>query len=140
MKCPSCLLTPVLAIVGLGVLGFGGYNYATSGCPLGSCGKSDASTKVTTVANTPSAESTGCPGSGDCASCPNAGSCPEAGACGAGSCSEKGKAEQAVCPFSGQPAIKEASDKSQGHCPSSGSCTPKVEPATQAEEKTDGAN
>lgn len=45
MKSGMGSLTPVLALVGLVGLGVGGYNWVSTGCPLGSC--SDSASKMT---------------------------------------------------------------------------------------------
>lgn len=45
--CGTMSLTPVLALIGLVGLGVGGYNWVSTGCPLGSC---SPGAKVTTTA------------------------------------------------------------------------------------------
>lgn len=51
MKC-ACSFTPVLALVGLVGLGVGGYNLMSTGCPLGSCDKTAATTNVVNASDT----------------------------------------------------------------------------------------
>jgi len=54
MKC-SCSIAPILAIVGLAGLGFGGYNMLNTGCPLGTCGSPESAAVTTTAAIVPAA-------------------------------------------------------------------------------------
>lgn len=58
--CGTYSLTPVLALVGLVGLGVGGYNWVSTGCPLGGCGAPEAVMTATSVEKT-----------GDCALCPS---------------------------------------------------------------------
>jgi hypothetical protein len=93
MKCGTCLLAPVLAVLGLGALGFGGYNYVTTGCPMGSC-ESTTATVMQTAAGTVDSHSGGCcplgaevktvKAEGDCAT-----SCSDKSVMAVSSCSDK---------------------------------------------------
>jgi hypothetical protein len=149
MKCGACILTPVLAILGLGVLGVGGYNFATTGCPLGSC--ESKSSNVTQVSNAAGKADECCAlgatlvadkseactekAASECSTGTDCGSCPDAG----------------VCPFKNEKnadgTVVQASQKAEGHCPSSGSCPttgscPETKQAEKKaeEKKTAGAN
>lgn len=61
--CGACSLTPVLALVGLVGLGVGGYNWVSTGCPLGGC-HGDSASKITTISTNPTVKE------GDCPLCP----------------------------------------------------------------------
>jgi len=128
--CGICSLTPVLALVGLVGLGVGGYNWVSTGCPLGSCADSAASvTAASTSDKTP----------GDCALCPahdgaamttvadtSAADCSAAADCAAEAkggecCKGAGEAccQQTAMKECSEAAMKECSEAAQ-HCPEAG--------------------
>lgn len=142
--CGTFSLTPVLALVGLVGLGVGGYNWVSTGCPLGSCKPGDAA--VTTASTIEKA--------GECALCPahevvavqtvaatSKADCSEAHDCAAeakgGECC-KGAGE-ACCQ---EGAVTEASLKTEcpesaAHCPESGKSECPMQKAQEEAKKTE---
>lgn len=59
MQCgtPLCVFKPLLVVAALAAVGMGGYNLATTGCPLGTCDKPDQSTTLTAANDVRAAES-----------------------------------------------------------------------------------
>jgi hypothetical protein len=53
-----CVIKPLLAVAGIAAVGMGGYNFATTGCPLGRC-ESGAASGVTALVDLGS-ENAGC--------------------------------------------------------------------------------
>jgi hypothetical protein len=92
MRCGTCSLTPVVAIVGLAGLAFAGFNYLKGGCCAGDAAPVAKLTTVGTASErtiplVPAMETAHNPGTGDdgCCSAKAASCCDEEG-CG-GSCS-----------------------------------------------------
>lgn len=122
--CGAYSLTPVLALIGLVGLGVGGYNWVSTGCPLGSCSTTTASVTaaststtakgdcalcpahgeatVTTVADTAKAD---CSAQHDCAAEAKGGECCKGAG---GACCQEGAMQEA--------SMKECSDSAAGHC------------------------
>lgn len=137
-------LTPVLALVGLVGLGVGGYNWVSTGCPLGSsrtAAVSTASTSekggdcalcpshdstaaaVTTVADTSKAD---CSAEKDCSAEAKGGECCK----GAGqACCQEGAIQEA--------SMKTECSESAAHCPESGKSECPMQKAQEEAKKTE---
>ncbi|MCC6678402.1 MAG: hypothetical protein IT436_14790 [Phycisphaerales bacterium] len=145
--CCTYSLTPVLALVGLVGLGVGGYNWVSTGCPLGSCETPAASmtaastsektgdcalcpahdtAAVTTVADT--SKSADCSTAHDCAAQAKGGEC----------CKGAGQAccQEAAMKECSDSAMKECSDAAKA-CPEGGKSECPMQKAQEEAKKTE---
>jgi len=111
---PLCFFKPVLLVAALAGIGMGGYNLATTGCPLGTC-KDDQQT--TTLTSTSQAQ----PTKSECGMCPSEAQTDQtvltglqADASQPGTCSD---AMRAACD-----AMGECPDGMMEHCQTAGEC------------------
>ena len=56
-----CFFKPVLAVAAVAAIGMGGYNFARTGCLLGSCDAKDANTTLTAVSDAKEPKTGCCP-------------------------------------------------------------------------------
>lgn len=121
MACGTlCLLKPVIALAGIAAVGIGGYNLASTGCVLGSCG-SDQTANMT-AASTPAD------------ACPMGGCSEEkAGHTAMLAADAKGVAE---CPSGAAPHCSDAMKaacETAGECPMGSEACADMDPAACAD-------
>ncbi|QOI99786.1 MAG: hypothetical protein HRU70_04535 [Phycisphaeraceae bacterium] len=111
MNCALCskLLVPVIALAAAGAAGVGGYNWYTTGCPLGSCSDGDAAAGMIAASSKKAKKSSCCPGD---AHAHHAKEAPkDAAGCGAEACAEAGECSQACKTACEDKAAGECADK-----------------------------
>lgn len=112
---PLCFFKPVLLVAALAGIGMGGYNLATTGCPLGTCSDTAQNTTLTPASNTRPAKS-------GCGSCVLDGQTEQAMLT---STSSENGAENGECPDAMKAACETMGECPEGmmeHCQTSGEC------------------
>jgi hypothetical protein len=134
MQCgtPLCVFKPLLIVASVAALGMGGYNLATTGCPLGSCDAPEQTTDITAV----NLEQSELSGRGSCVEQTDGIETAQlVNLDESGECSE---AMMAHCETGGEcPMEMKAHCETDGECPMGASQTEMVALQTEANEPSD---
>ena len=131
------VLKPLAAVGAIALVGMGGYNFATSGCPLGSCSSKNANTALTSNTDSKALDSS-------CGSCPSM-TQPETTALvshseGAAADSVCSDAMKAACESMGEcPEALMAHCETAGECPMGGQAELVADKQTECEKACDDA-